>query len=394
MKNTETIDLELIMNVFASRTGLANLNQPGRLYLWTDAFAVCNFLELYRQTKKKNYKETSLLLIDAVHSVLGRYHNDDKREGWISGLDNGRDHPTLGGLRIGKILQERAPDEPYDDQKEWDRDGQYFHYLTKWMHALNQATRATKDIRYVRWAIELAKTAHKAFTYEMQSGTQKMYWKMSTDLSRPLVSSMGQHDALDAYITYLQLSAAASEFGENADLSKEIEEASAMATLMPLETEDSLGVGSLLSDASRVIQLITFYGLPLEPLLISMLDAAHKGIESFIRGETLGYPAEYRLAFRELGLSIGLHGVKIVRNLFHEYADKFEQNEAMNEALSRLEKYMSLAEVIETFWILPKHQQSATWRENVDINSVMLATSLAPDGFLRIGMESLTQIMQ
>ena len=32
-----------------------------------------------------------------------------------------------------------------------------------------------------------------------------MYWKMSIDLTRPQVSSMGQHDPLDGYITTVQL---------------------------------------------------------------------------------------------------------------------------------------------------------------------------------------------
>lgn len=36
-----------------------------------------------------------------------------------------------------------------------------------------------------------------------------MYWKMSIDLSSPLVPSMGQHDPLDGLITYLQLQATA-----------------------------------------------------------------------------------------------------------------------------------------------------------------------------------------
>jgi len=381
MKNTQT--LEMIMNSFASRTGLVDLSKPSRRYLWTDAFAVCNFFELYCQTKNEHYKEMALLLIDEVHSVLGRYNNEDSRKGWISGLDDGKEHPTIGGLRIGKMQLERAADEPYDDRKEWDRDGQYFHYLTKWMYALNQAAIVTKDLKYIHWAIELAKTAHKAFTYEIPGGTKRMCWKMSTDLSRPLVASMGQHDALDAYITYLQLSATASDFSESADLSKEIEEAFAMAALMPLETEDSLGVGGLLSDASRAAQLIAIYGLPLEKLLISLLDTTNKGVERFIRSGTLGYPAEYRLAFRELGLSIGLHGVEIVKHLLDEYAEKFEKKEVINEGLLRLQKYMPLAEAIERFWMVPKNQQSSTWSEHIDINSVMLATSLAPDGFLK-----------
>lgn len=31
---------------------------------------------------------------------------------------------------------------------------------------------------------------------------KRMYWKMSVDLSRPQVPSMGHHDPLDGYISY------------------------------------------------------------------------------------------------------------------------------------------------------------------------------------------------
>ncbi|MCX6076831.1 MAG: hypothetical protein NTW78_08085 [Campylobacterales bacterium] len=194
--------------------------------------------------------------------------------------------------------------------------------------------------------------------------------------------SAGKHDALDAY---RQLSATVSQLGENANLSKKIEEAPAMASLMQLETEDSLGLGGLLSDACRVAELIAIYGLPLEKLLISLLDAANRSVERFLRSGTLGYPAQYRLAFRKLGLSIGLHGVKIMRDLRDTHAEKFEQKVTINEALLRLERYTPppLAGMIETFWMLPKHQQDLTWSEHVDINSVMLTISLAPDGFFK-----------
>lgn len=61
----------------------------------------------------------------------------------------------------------------------------------------------------------------------------------------------------------------------------------------------------------------------------------------------------------------------------------------INEALLRVEKYISLADTIEDFWMIPEHQQSTTWDEHVDINSVMLATSLAPEGFLKIQRKGL-----
>jgi hypothetical protein len=140
-----------IMTEFAGLTGLspAGRVQPRR-YLWTDAFAVCNFLGLYRQTRDEKYREFALGLVDQVHNLLGRHRDDDPRSGWISGLDEqeGRMHPTKGGLRIGKEMNERGPADYFDEVLEWDRDGQYYHYLTKWMHALNRVTRATGDSTY------------------------------------------------------------------------------------------------------------------------------------------------------------------------------------------------------------------------------------------------------
>jgi hypothetical protein len=104
-----------IMNEFAALTGLTSDKAPQR-YLWTDAFAVCNFLELYRQTNAERYKQLALRLVDQVHNVLGRHREDDPRTGWISGLDEqeGQLHPTIGGLRIGKKLNERRPTDRYD----------------------------------------------------------------------------------------------------------------------------------------------------------------------------------------------------------------------------------------------------------------------------------------
>ena len=52
-----------------------------------------------------------------------------------------------------------------------------------------------------------------------------MYWKMSIDLSYPLVTSMGQHDPLDGLITYSELQATARKYSEQSawpDLSAEI----------------------------------------------------------------------------------------------------------------------------------------------------------------------------
>ena len=123
---------------FAEKTGLAPGSGSTVRYLWTDAYAVCNFLELHRRTNDGNYLQLAVDLVGQVHETLGRHRQDDSREGWISGMSEreGRLHPTAGGLRIGKTLPDRRRHEPADAALEWDRDGQYFHYLTKWMHPL------------------------------------------------------------------------------------------------------------------------------------------------------------------------------------------------------------------------------------------------------------------
>ena len=104
------------MEAFAERTGLTT-SRPGSRYLWTDAFAVCNFLGLARATGEQRWRELALSLIERVHGELGRHRPDDARRGWLSGLceREAEAHPTRGGLRIGKRLPERRPDQPHDD---------------------------------------------------------------------------------------------------------------------------------------------------------------------------------------------------------------------------------------------------------------------------------------
>ena len=79
-------DATALMARFAERTGLMSSRTPHR-YLWTDAFAVCNFLSLARLTGLTTYRELALALIDQVHQVLGRFRADDVRTGSTGGRD-------------------------------------------------------------------------------------------------------------------------------------------------------------------------------------------------------------------------------------------------------------------------------------------------------------------
>ncbi|HEX2769813.1 MAG TPA: hypothetical protein VHN12_11095, partial [Geobacteraceae bacterium] len=318
-----------IMLDFADMTGLVSARKPPRRYLWTDAFAVCNFLELFRRTHEEKFSGMALRLIDQVHHTLGRHRQDGPRRGWISGLDanEGEFHPTRGGLRIGKQLDERRRDEPPNERLEWERDGQYYHYLTKWMHALNRVSQVTGDPAYNRWAMELAQTAHARFTYvHPGDGRKRMYWKMSIDLSYPLVLAMGQHDPLDGLVTYSELQALATgDFGKSSwpELSTDISDLADICREEKWSTGDPLGIGGLLFDAWRMAQLMIKGGFGTPDLLDSVLDAALLGLESFAADNPLKYRARQRLAFRELGLAIGLKGVGKVQGCIAENPDLF-----------------------------------------------------------------------
>ena len=384
--NTDYV--ERVMIDFARLTGLEPVSPHPIRYLWTDAFAVCNFLELYRRTGDRAYMDLALKLVAQVHHVLGRHRNDDSRRGWISGLDDkeGERHPTAGGLRIGKILNERKAREPADEHLEWEQDGQYFHYLTKWMHALNRVGRVTSDPKYSIWAIELAKRANSAFSYTPPgSGRKRMYWKMSIDLTYPLVLSMGQHDALDGFVTYNELKASASENGEGItlDLTKEIEDIGMILSLEGLPTDDVLGMGGLITDAARVAQIEQTGVVVREGLLEALIDAALISVGSFSLGGDLRLAAENRLAFRELGLSIGLKSLPLIRTSLVN-PKKRKASSGMLQKLTELDRFSSLGHIIDEFWTSAKNQKATTWSEHREINMVMLATSLAPDSFLSI----------
>jgi hypothetical protein len=134
---------------------------PGGLrYLWTDAFGV--------------------VLLLSLHAALGESHWLDEARRVVAEVDRVLGRPR--GLRIGE-----APD----------RDGQYFHYLTRWMFALWRLGQV--DPTYAPRAVDLVKEVHPAFV----TPGRGIWWKMKEDLSGPYPGyGFGALDAFDAYVVY------------------------------------------------------------------------------------------------------------------------------------------------------------------------------------------------
>ena len=148
-------------------------------------------------------------------------------------------------------------------------------------------------------------------------------------------------------------------------------------------TDDPLGLGGLLADAFRVGQLTLKGAIAVPEILEDIVSSARTGLESFFRENPLTLPAHYRLAFREFGLSIGLRAAGKLDRLMADNRSSFNMISVADRSNDIL-RFSRYAQTIEDFWLVPANQRTDTWIEHRDINDVMLATSLAPEGFLMV----------
>ncbi|KAI9736171.1 MAG: hypothetical protein M1834_001056 [Cirrosporium novae-zelandiae] len=347
-------------------------------YLWTDAFAVLDFLTLSKETSSPVYITLAARLISTVHDVLGR-----TRDGFARLPNATDDQPLLGGLRIGKL-----------DEHGSDGDGQYFHYLAIWMFALNRMALASGDISYNSQAISLAKAVHPRFMKDPSAKRPRLYWKMSMDLSEPLVFSEGNLDPIDGYVVFSILQAVA---GQNGILANEIASYKRILdTKWPnYSSSDPLDLGmtlwtahwflgkeewadSLCKRALASTSMSRSYPPYLKPLqgweyLISNLFLLDELVNEF---HFFSRPPRRRLAFREFGTCLG------IRSILQSQPTSFNSEEQGNG----LE---TLASDIVTTWETEKVVPDVLSHENKqkdgleDITAVMYAAALWPGALQR-----------
>ena len=195
---------------------------------------------------------------------------------------------------------------------------------------------------------------------------------------------MGQHDPLDGYITCVQLASTARQIERappGPTLAPAIEDYRAISQAIDLRTADPLGLGGLLTDAFRIVQLAGEKTLEGGGLLAGLLVAALDGLERYARLGEWHQPAARRLAFRELGLAIGLAASELLDHAMLAISSR-PAYAPIRDRLESLKRFVPLGQAIEVFWLEPAHQAVPTWSEHRDINEMMLATRLAPEGFL------------
>jgi hypothetical protein len=171
--------------------------------------------------------------------------------------------------------------------------------------------------------------------------------------------------------------------GKGTDLASEIEDIGKIISLDGMTTDDPLGMGGLLIDASRISQVKAMGGSLKEDLLEAVIDGALVSVGFFALGRELELDAESRLAFRELGLSTGLKGLNQMKgSLTRSRGQRISAD--LFQKVTDLERFEPIGNEIDRFWSSPQNQMATTWSDHKEINMVMLATSLAPRSFLSI----------
>ena len=147
-------------------------------------------------------------------------------------------------------------------------------------------------------------------------------------------------------------------------------------------SDDPLGIGGLLTDTWWVTQLL---GLPnadaerVRPLLRQLVEASLVSLEAFARSSPLRRPVEQRLAFRELGLAIGLRACEAFLAAAGGPAAELGAS-----AMRGLARHGPMADRITETWSSSEARATSIWKDHEDINDVMLATALIPDQFIRV----------
>lgn len=176
-----------------------------RRYLWTDAFAVLAYTSLAERLQEKQehtpspqqdssdkYRQAAHKLVDVVHQCLGTPASITSSKN-MSKMRVDDSSPTgYVGLRIGKT--ESRPVTDYGMRY----DGQYWHYIDKWLLALARLGRVADGIG-------IAKSCFPYF-YDDNSagGGGGMRWKLSVDATPPpdLERAYPNDDTLTALIVF------------------------------------------------------------------------------------------------------------------------------------------------------------------------------------------------
>lgn len=252
----------------------------GKRYLWTDAHGVLLLVSLHKYTKSQDYLTQAESLVKEVKRVLGR----------------------TKGYRIGQ--------DP-------DREGQYFHYLTKWMFALNELGKFNPE--YKTDAIKLVKDIHPHFCIPGVG----IWWKMKEDLSGPAHGyGLGGLDFYDAFSTYRSI--------DSKILASEIHDVHqiVLKNYKSFHCTQDLGLGESLWMASRYKD---------EEWAKIVIEKSLKTLDMMYRES--GYFVRDGQSEKNTILAFGNHGVSVGLQSVQKWPDRVTKMQTFFENFKSNDKY-------------------------------------------------------
>ena len=137
----------------------------------------------------------------------------------------------------------------------------------------------------------------------------------------------------------------------------------AIVRLRPIRPDDAPRLVALYD---RLSQLTAHPSRPGERMLIeALVSAAASGLHVHLRSAERRLPAAHRLAFREIGLAIGLAAID-------RMAELQEPRVAGAGAREFGARFGFLRGELEAFWLSPESQRARSWCDHVDINEVIV----------------------
>ena len=83
-------------------------------------------------------------------------------------------------------------------------------------------------------------------------------------------------------------------------------------------------------------------------------------------------------------MSIGFRAVEKLAEFVKNHPDPKNTGPSLRARIEPFSPYGSFREQIESFWLDRRNRAVQSWTDHREINMVMLATSLAPDGYFTL----------
>lgn len=295
-----------------------------RRYLWTDAFGVLNYISISQLYESRGdpqqaakYKRAADTLVSVVHECLGSPRSKKLEDAMTKDDSSPTGHV---GLRIGKVHSRKVTDYGMS------YDGQYWHYVDKWLLALARSG-------HVSEGIQIAKSCFPYFFDDGGDGSGwagGIRWKLNVDASAPpsLQRARASDDTLVALIVFSILEAHRAP--SDSSLKDEIKLLKvALQGYRPRVTDDPLGWG-LEAMYDQYVK-----GQPRQAALKSLQSSAL-------------HPSHLSLPFRLYGAMIGarIAGESVVAPQVVDQLVELSMKHEARAAASGMEEHSSINRVM------------------------------------------------